>query len=61
MLEKIYNKKNVNVLSSVLESNIIKTKNLHIVTRHRTKIELDNPHISKVKSKKYYPNPNEQK
>ena len=61
MLEKVNNKKNVNIFFSVLKYDIIKTKNLQIVTRQGTKIGLDNPQISKVRSKEDYPNPIEQK
>ena len=60
-LKKINNKKNVNVLSSVIKSDIIKTKNLQIVTRQGTQIGFDKPQISKVKSKEDYPNIIEQK
>ena len=61
MLENTNNKNNVNVLYSVWKSDSVQTKNLQIVTPQGTKIGIDNPQISKIKSKKYYPNPNEQK
>ena len=61
MLEKINNKKNVNVLSSVQKCDIIQTNKLQIVTKQGTKIRRDNPQISKIKSKEDYPNPSEQK
>ena len=61
MLEKINNKKNINVLSSVQKSDIVQTKNLQIVTRQGTKIGIDNPQIHKIRSKEDYPNPTEQK
>ena len=51
MLEKIYNKKNINLLSSVRKCDIVQTKNLQIVTRQGTKIGMENPQISKIKSK----------
>ena len=53
MLQKINNKKNANVLYSVPKFDIIKTKNLQIVSWEGTK-------IGKLKSKEDYPNPNEQ-
>ena len=34
---------------------------MHIVTRQGTKIGSDNPRISKIKEKNYYPNPAKQK
>ena len=61
MLEKIYNKKNINLLSSVRKCDIVQTKNLQIVTRQGTQIHTNNPHIIKIKSKEDYPNPDEQK
>ena len=61
MLEKINKKKNVNVLSCVQKHDVMHTKNLHIVTRQGTKIENDNPCISKIKEKNDYPNPSKQK
>ena len=61
MLEKINNKKNVNVLSSVQKCDVVRTKNLQIVTHLGTKIGMDNPKISKVKNKYDYPNPVVQK
>ena len=57
MLNKINKNKNVNVLSCVKKSDIICTKNLHIVTRQGTKIGSDNPRISRIKDKNEYPNP----
>ena len=57
MLEKINNKKNVNVLSSVKNCDVFITKNLQIVTRQGTKTGRDNPKISKIKNKEDYPNP----
>ena len=57
MLEKINNKKNVNVLSSVQKCDVVRTKNLQIVTHQGTKTSMDNPKISKVKNKDDYPNP----
>ena len=61
MLEKINKKKNVNVLSCVQKHDIIKAKNLHIVTRQGTKTRSDNPQISKIKEKNVYPNPVKEK
>ena len=57
ILDKINKKKNVNVLSCVKKCDIIPTKNLHVVTEKGTKTGNDNPHISKIKNKDYYPNP----
>ena len=57
MLDKINKNKNVNVLSCIQKHDVINTKNLHIVTRQRTKIGSDNPRISKIKEKNDYPNP----
>ena len=57
MLEKINNKNNVNVFSNFIKYDIIKTKNLQIVTRQGTKIGLDKPQISKLKIKEDYANP----
>ena len=57
MLEKINNKKNVNVLSCVQKNDVITTKNLHIVTRQGTKTGPDNPQISKIKNTNAYPDP----
>ena len=48
MLEKINNKKNVNVLSCVQKHDILTTKNLHIVTRQGTKQGLINPKLVKL-------------
>ena len=61
ILDKINKKKNVNVLSCVQKSDIVHTKNLHIVTRQGTKIGGDNPRISKIKDKNEYPYPTKQK
>ena len=61
MLEKINTKKIVNVLSCVQKNDVINTKNLHIVTRQRTKIGADNPRISKIKEKHVYHDPLEEK
>ena len=55
MLEKINNKKNVNVLSSLQKSDVVRTKNLQIVTRQGTKIVMDSPKISKINNKYDYP------
>ena len=55
MLEKNNKNKNVNVLSSVQKCDVIRTKNLQIVTRQGTKIGNDNPRICKIKSKDDYP------
>ena len=43
------------VLLCVQKSDVIRTKNLHIVTRQGTKIGNDNPRICKIKSKDDYP------
>ena len=51
MLEKINKKKNINVLSSVKKCDVIRTKNLQIVTQQGTKIAMDNPQISKIRIK----------
>ena len=61
ILEKINKNKNVNVLSCVQICDVVRTKNLHIVTRQGTKIGGDNPKISKIKDKNEYPNPTKQK
>ena len=61
MLEKINTKKNVNVLSCVQKTDVITTKNLHIVTRQGTKIGLDNPIISNIKETNVYPDPLKEK
>ena len=61
MLEKINNKMNVNVLSSVQKCDIVQTKNLQIVTWKGTNFGMDNTQISKIKSREDYPNPMEQK
>ena len=61
MLEKISNKKNVNVLFSVRKCYIVETKNLQIVTWQGTQIGTDNPEISKIEIKEYYPNLDEHK
>ena len=61
MLKKINNKNNVNVLSSVWKYDIVQPKNSQIVTWQGTKIGIDNPQISKIKSKEDDPNPIEQK
>ena len=57
ILEKINKKKNLNVFYCVKKSDIIRKKNLHIVTRQGMKIGGDNPRISKIKDKNEYPNP----
>ena len=57
MLDKINKKKNVNVLSCVHKCDIIRTKNLHVVTRQGTKTGNDNPRTSKIKRKDDYHNP----
>ena len=54
-------KKNDNVLSCVQKGDIVRTKNLHIVTRQGTKIGGDNPRIRKIKDKNEYPNPTKKK
>ena len=61
MHEKFNNKKNVNVFSSVKKCDVIRTKNLQIVTRQGTKIGTDNPQIRKIRNKDNYPNPAKQK
>ena len=61
ILEKINKRKNVNFLSCVKKNDIIRTKNLHIVTRQEMKIGSENPRISKIKDKNEYPNPIKQK
>ena len=48
-------------MSCVKKSDIIRTKNLHIVTRQGMKTGGDNPRISKIKDKNEYPNPIKQK
>ena len=52
--------KNVNVFSCVQKSDIVRTKNLHIITRQGTKIGGDNPRIRKITDKNEYPNPTKQ-
>ena len=61
MLEKINNKKNINILSSVQNCDVVWTKNLQIVTWQGTQAAMDNPKIRKIKNKEYYPNPSTQK
>ena len=61
MIDKMNNKKNINVLSSVHKCDIVQTKNLQIVTQQGTKNGMDNPQIRKIKSKEDYPNPDEKK
>ena len=61
MLEKINNKKNVNVFFSVSKCYIVQIKNLQIVSWQGTQIRTDNPQISKIKNKEYYSNLVEQK
>ena len=61
ILEKINKKKNVNFLSCVKKSDILCTKNLHIVTRQERKTRSHNPRISKIKDQNEYPNPIKQK
>ena len=51
MLKNISNKKNVNIFSSVQKIDVVRTKNLQIVTRQGTKTITDNPKISKIKNK----------
>ena len=48
-------------LSCVKKCDIVRTKNLHLVTRQGTKTGGDNPRISKIKDKNEYPNPIKQK
>ena len=61
MLDKINKKKNVNLLSCVQKYDVIRTKNLQIVTRQGTKNGNDNLRISNIKSNNDYPNPIKQK
>ena len=61
MLEKINNKKNVNVLSCVHNHDVLTTKNIHIVTRQGTKTGPDNPQISKIKNTNGYLAPMKEK
>ena len=61
MLEKINNKKNVHIFSSVKKCDVVRTKNLQVITRQGTKNGMDNPKISKINNKEDYPNPNIQK
>ena len=61
MLEKIINKNNVNIMSSVPKCDIVKTKNLQNVTRQCTKTGIDNPQITKLNNKDDYPNPTKKK
>ena len=51
MLDKINKKKNVNILSCVQKSDVIRTNNFQIVTREGIKIGNDNPRISNIKNK----------
>ena len=53
MLEKILNKKNLNLFSGVPKNGMIKHKNLQIVTRQGTKIGRDNTQVTKLLSKDY--------
>ena len=55
MFDKSNKNKNVNVLLCVQKSDVIHTKNLHIVTRQGKKTGNDNPRICKIKSKDNYP------
>ena len=55
------NIKNVNVLSSVPKCDVVKTNNLHIVTRQDTKNGIENPQTTKLKNNDNHPNPTEQK
>ena len=48
-------------MSCVQKNDVITTKNLHIVTRQRTKTGADNPKISRIKEKTVYPNPLKEK
>ena len=50
ILEKINKKFFFNVLSCVQKCDIIRTKNLHVVTRQGTKTGNDNIQISKIKN-----------
>ena len=43
------------------KNDVINTNNLHIVTQQGTKIGSDNPRISKIKEKNFYPDPVEEK
>ena len=61
MLKKINDKKSVNVLSSFQKCDVIRTKNLQIVTRKGTKICTDNPQVGKIINKDHYPNLDKQK
>ena len=61
ILEKINKKKNFNVLFCVKKCDVVRTKNLHIVTRQGTEIGGNNPRIRKFKDKNEYPNPTKRK
>ena len=61
MLEKINNKRNLNVLSSVKKCDVVRTKNIQIVTRQGTRTGMDNTKFIKIKNKEDYPNPAIQK
>ena len=49
------------LISCVQKYDVIRTKNLQIVTRQGTKTHSDNPRISKIKGKYVYPIPINQK
>ena len=62
ILEKIINKKNVNILFGVPKHEAPNTKNMHIITKQGMKIGGDNPNITKIQRKENnYPNPNKKK
>ena len=62
MLEKLLNKKKLNILSSVPKKDVIKHKNLQIITRQGTKIDHDNTQVTNLRSKDCnYPQINQQK
>ena len=48
MLEKLHNKKNVNLLSSAPKNEEWTTKTLQVITRKGTKIEGDDHYITRI-------------
>ena len=56
MLEKINNKNNVSILSSLQKCDVVRTKNLQIIIQQGNFFSMDNPNIRKIKNKEDYPN-----
>ena len=51
MLEKLLNKKNLNILPSVPKKDVIKHKNLQIIKGKEQKIDHDNTQVTNLRSK----------